>query len=79
MASAGASDVVNVIAETNDPEKSARIATTYVRAFIALRKRSDRDTITDAAKLLDVRSRRSRTTTRATRRRPTSSRTAGTS
>ncbi len=53
VASAGASDVVNVTAETNDPEKSARIATTYVRAFIALRKRSDRETIADAARLLN--------------------------
>jgi succinoglycan biosynthesis transport protein ExoP len=53
VAAAGASDVVNVIAETNDPAKSARIATTYVRAFIALRKQSDRETIVDAARLLN--------------------------
>ena len=53
VASAGASDVVNVIAETNDPALSARIATTYVRAFIALRKRSDRETIVNAARLLN--------------------------
>lgn len=53
VASAGASDVVNVIAETNAPALSARIATTYIRAFIALRKRSDRETIVDAARLLN--------------------------
>jgi capsular exopolysaccharide synthesis family protein len=53
VAAAGASDVVNVTAETNDPAKSASIATTYVRAFITLRKRTDRETITGAARLLD--------------------------
>lgn len=52
VASAGASDIVNVTAKTNDPNKSARIATNYVKAFIALRQSSDRATVKDAATLL---------------------------